>query len=81
MLLAATGGGDRHALIIKHQLRPLLGFFEALTLPTGIYAADKDFTEGKPSASALLERLDRAVGQLAPFFSICKQAELLSLSA
>ena len=38
VLLAATGGGDRHALVIEHQLRPLFGFFEAATLGTGVYA-------------------------------------------
>ena len=46
MVLTATGGGDRHALIVEHQLRPLFGFFEALTLPTAVYATDKDFTDG-----------------------------------
>ena len=28
VLLTATGGGDKHALVIEHQLRPLFGFFE-----------------------------------------------------
>ncbi|WP_137112019.1 FMN reductase [Rhodobacter sp. SY28-1] len=68
VLLTATGGGDRHALVMEHQLRPLFGFFEAQTLPTGLYAADRDFTEGQPSSPALLDRLGRAVGQLAPIF-------------
>ncbi|MFD1810195.1 NAD(P)H-dependent oxidoreductase [Gemmobacter lanyuensis] len=48
VLLAATGGGDRHALVIEHQLRPLFGFFEAQTLPTGVYAADRDFAGVSP---------------------------------
>lgn len=43
VLLAATGGGERHALIIDHQLRPLFSFFQALTLPVGVYASDTDF--------------------------------------
>ena len=30
LLLAATGGSPRHALILDHQLRPLFGFFSAL---------------------------------------------------
>ena len=67
VLLGATGGGHRHALVIEHQLRPLLGFFEAQTLATGIYAADSDFEDGLVTAPAALERLDRAVGQFAPF--------------
>jgi FMN reductase len=67
VLIGATGGGPRHALVIEHQLRPLLGFFEAQTLATGIYAADPDFDEGAIVSAAALERLDRAVGQFAPF--------------
>ena len=31
VVLTATGGGDRHALIVEHSLRPLFGFFETLT--------------------------------------------------
>ncbi len=67
VLLGATGGGPRHALVIEHQLRPLFGFFEAQTLATGIYASDTDFRDGALVSEALLERLDRAVGQFAPF--------------
>ena len=38
--IAATGGGPRHALVVEHALRPLFGFFTALTVPTAVYAAD-----------------------------------------
>lgn len=67
VLLMAAGGGDRHALMIEHQLRPLFGFFEARVLATGVYASSADFTDGKPSAVPLLTRLERAVGQFAPY--------------
>ncbi|GAB1479175.1 FMN reductase [Paracoccaceae bacterium] len=63
VLLAATGGGDKHALVIEHQLRPLFGFFEAFTLPTGVYASGADFSGGVPASPALLTRIDRAVSQ------------------
>jgi len=69
ILLAATGGGDRHALMIEHQLRPLFGFFEAQPLATGIYASDRDFVGGKLVDEAAHARLGRAVGQFAPFFA------------
>ena len=45
VLLAATGGSDRHALIIEHQFRPLFSFFQAITLPIGVYASDTDFVD------------------------------------
>ncbi|AJE45844.1 FMN reductase [Celeribacter indicus] len=65
VLLTATGGGHRHALVIEHQLRPLFGFFEAATLATGVYAASEDFDEGQPTSPALLARLQDAASQLA----------------
>ena len=69
VLLTATGGGEKHALIIEHQLRPLFGFFEAATLPTGLYASAADFTNGVPTAPPLIARIDRAVGQFAPWLA------------
>lgn len=68
ILLTATGGGDKHALVIEHQLRPLFAFFEAATLPTGIYAGAADFRDGQPASPALLQRLDRGIEQFRPFF-------------
>jgi FMN reductase len=66
VLLAATGGSDRHALIIEHQFRPLFGFFQALTLPIGVYANDSDFTDGAVSSLDLHERIDLAVTRSLP---------------
>jgi FMN reductase len=54
-------------LVIEHQLRPLLGFFEAQTLGTGIYAAESDFEDGVITSPAPIDRLDRAIGQFEPF--------------
>ncbi|MFS4092944.1 NAD(P)H-dependent oxidoreductase [Streptomyces sp. AF1A] len=43
VLLAATGGGDHHALVLEHALRPLFAFFQALTIPVAFYASAGDF--------------------------------------
>ena len=43
VLLAATGGGDHHALVLEHALRPLFGFFQALTVPVAFFASAGDF--------------------------------------
>jgi FMN reductase len=67
VLLAATGGSDRHALIIDHQLRPLFSFFQALTLPVGVYGTEADFTDYKVTSKALDERIDLAVARALPF--------------
>jgi FMN reductase len=65
ILLTATGGGDRHALVIEHQIRPLFGFFEAATIATGVYASSADFKDGELSSPELLTRLETATRQLA----------------
>lgn len=75
ILLAATGGGEKHALIIEHQLRPLFAFFEAQTLATGVYVSERDFVEGRLANKTVLDRLDRAVEQFAPYLSQPRQQE------
>lgn len=70
VLLAATGGSDRHALIIEHQFRPLFGFFQALTLPIGVYANDSDFTNYKVTSLDLQERIDLAVARALPLIRL-----------
>jgi FMN reductase len=66
VLLSATGGSERHALIIEHQLRPLFGFFQSLALPIGVYAHDSDFTNYQISNDQLTERIDKAITRALP---------------
>ncbi|MCF7751022.1 FMN reductase [Bacillus subtilis subsp. subtilis] len=70
VLLAATGGSERHALVIDHQLRPLFSFLQAHTLPIGVYATAADFSDGQVSSTALQARIalaaERAAGHLLP---------------
>lgn len=74
VLLAATGGSDRHALVIEHQLRPLFAFFQTLTLPLGIYASEADFTNYQVSSPALRARIALAVERARPLLSHREQA-------
>ena len=66
VLLSASGGSDRHALILEHQFRPLFAFFQALTLPLGVYASDAEFSNYEISSDALTERIKRAVSRGIP---------------
>ncbi|MDX3927834.1 MAG: FMN reductase [Shinella sp.] len=70
IIIAATGGGDRHALVVEHQLRPLFGFFMAQTLPTAVYASDRDFADYKVSSDALSARIGEVIKELATFFPL-----------
>jgi len=65
VVLTATGGGPRHALVVEHALRPLFGFFEALTIPTAVYASDADFRDGQLVEPGILARVNAAAQQLA----------------
>lgn len=74
VLLAATGGSDRHALIIEHQLRPLFGFFQSITLPVGVYASDGDFDRHEITSERLRERIELAVARAVPFLGREREA-------
>jgi FMN reductase len=60
VLLAATGGTARHALVIDDQMRPLFAYLRALTLPTSVYAAPQDW-----GSTELGTRIERAATELA----------------
>jgi FMN reductase len=59
--LLAMGGSDRHALVIDHQLRPLFGFFNAQTLPTGVFVSERSYTSGCISDPVLQNRISTLV--------------------
>jgi FMN reductase len=65
VLLAATGGTPLHGLMTEHQLRPLFGFFNALTLPTTIFALESDFRDHEIATPELAARTKRAANEFA----------------
>ncbi len=79
VLLAATGGGERHALMIEHQLRPLFAFFQALTLPLGVYASTTDFDGYEVATDVLRARIALAAERALPLvgYTASRPAELL----
>jgi len=64
VVVGATGGGHRHGLVVEHQMRPLFGFFSAMTVPTSVYVSDHEFQDGVPTDEAVRERIDLAAAQL-----------------
>jgi FMN reductase len=59
VLLAATAGTARHALVVDDQLRPLFAYLRALPVPTSLFAAPEDWAD-----SALEKRIGRAAFEL-----------------
>ncbi|WP_114240775.1 FMN reductase [Dyella sp. C9] len=78
VLLAATGGSERHALMIDHQLRPLFAFFQARTLPLGVYATDKDYVEHRLQNEALIQRAGLAVERALPLFQLAPRTRSMA---
>jgi FMN reductase len=66
VLLAATGGSDRHAMVIDQVLRPLFGFFQAWTAPMGIYLSSGDFDGTIVLNPEAYERIEVAVDDVVP---------------
>lgn len=60
VILAATAGTPRHAMVVDEQLRPLFAFLRALPVPTSLFAAPDDW-----GSSALGDRIARAATELA----------------
>lgn len=71
--LVATGGGYRHALVVEHELRPLFGFFSALTLPTAVYASGQDFSDGRFRDDNLCARIYQLGSELADHLRNAKE--------
>lgn len=61
VLIAATGGTERHSLVLEHALRPLLAYLRAVVVPTAVYAASSDWGND----AELDERITRAAAELA----------------
>jgi FMN reductase len=66
VILAATGGSDRHAMVIDHALRPLFGFFQAWTAPMGLYLSAGDFDGTTILNPEVYERIEVAVDDVIP---------------
>jgi len=64
VLLAATGGSDRHALVVDQSLRSLFSFFRAQTVPSAVYASEGDFdgytVRSEPLKARILEAARQA---------------------
>jgi FMN reductase len=59
VILAATAGTARHALVVDDQMRALFAFLRTMTVPTSLFAAPEDWSD-----TALGKRVDRAALEL-----------------
>jgi FMN reductase len=59
VVLAATAGTARHALVVDEQVRSLFAYLRTMTVPTSLFAAPEDWSD-----PALAKRIDRAAFEL-----------------
>jgi FMN reductase len=59
VVLAATAGTARHALVVDEQLRSLFAYMRSMTVPTSVFASTEDWSD-----PALAKRVDRAAFEL-----------------
>lgn len=59
VLLAATAGTARHALVVDEQMRGLFAYLRTVVTPTSLFAASEDWND-----PALSRRIDRAAFEL-----------------
>ncbi|HEY7224616.1 MAG TPA: CE1759 family FMN reductase [Micromonosporaceae bacterium] len=59
VILAATAGTARHALVVDEQMRGMFAYLRTMTVPTSLFAAPEDWAD-----PALNRRIDRAAIEL-----------------
>jgi FMN reductase len=74
VVLAATAGTARHALVVDDQMRALFAYLRTLPVPTSLFAAPEDWgtsagdagagASGDGEQDALSKRIDRAAFEL-----------------
>lgn len=70
VLIGATGGTDRHSLVLEHALRPMFSYLHAIVSPTAVYASTDDFG-GSGDGEALNRRVARAASDYARLLTSC----------
>lgn len=70
VLIAATGGTERHSLVLEHALRPMFSYLHAVVSPTGVYAATDDFGARQPSGG-LAGRIGKAAADFTRLLRSC----------
>lgn len=63
VLLGATGGTDRHQMVLDYALRPLFSYLRTRMAATGVFAGPQDWGTAGESGGSLADRIERAAGE------------------
>ena len=65
VLLGATGGTDRHQMVLDYAMRPLFSYLRTRMAATGVFAGPQDWGNTDDGGSPLSARIDRAAAEFA----------------
>lgn len=65
VLLGATGGTDRHQMVLEYAMRPLFSYLRARMTATAVFAGPQDWGNTDDGASPLSDRVQRAASEFA----------------
>ena len=71
VLMGATGGTERHSLVLEHALRPMFSYLHAVVAPTAVYAATSDFGTQEDPAGSLAQRVAAAAAGFTRLVTSC----------
>ncbi|MHC6591792.1 CE1759 family FMN reductase [Arthrobacter sp. C152] len=63
VLLGATGGTDRHQMILDYALRPLFSYLRTRIAATGVFAGPQDWGTADEGGASLADRIERAAAE------------------
>ena len=65
--LIATGGSPYHFLALEHELKPLLGFFQAMVIPGYVYVTREHFSHKDLVSEEIIEQLNELAKSIVNF--------------
>jgi FMN reductase len=65
VLLGATGGTDRHQMVLEYAMRPLFSYLRTRMTPTAVFAGPQDWGNTDDGASPLSDRVQRSASEFA----------------
>lgn len=63
VLLGATGGTDRHQMVLEYAMRPLFSYLRTRTAATAVFAGRQDWGNTDDGGTPLSARIDRAAAE------------------